>query len=51
MVRYSFWHCLISIHSYLQGGTYAGNAVSCAAAIAVADVIKSENILDNVNAR
>ena len=41
----------MSIDSCLQGGTYAGNAVSCAAAIAVADVIKSENILDNVNAR
>lgn len=34
-----------------QGGTYAGNAVSCAAACAVADVFKEEHILDNVNAR
>ncbi|KAF8326675.1 acetylornithine aminotransferase [Cantharellus anzutake] len=34
-----------------MGGTYAGNAVSCAAAAAVADVMKEENILDNVNAR
>lgn len=33
------------------GGTYAGNAVSCAAACAVADVFKEEHILDNVNAR
>ncbi|PCH43389.1 hypothetical protein WOLCODRAFT_25882 [Wolfiporia cocos MD-104 SS10] len=34
-----------------MGGTYAGNAVACAAACAVADVFKNENILDNVNAR
>ncbi|KAH9957355.1 acetylornithine aminotransferase [Russula dissimulans] len=34
-----------------MGGTYSGNAVSCAAAIAVADVFKEEKILDNVNAR
>lgn len=34
-----------------MGGTYAGNAVSCAAACAVADVLKEENILENVNAR
>jgi 4-aminobutyrate aminotransferase len=34
-----------------MGGTYAGNAVSCAAAIAVADAFKEENILDNVKAR
>jgi len=33
------------------GGTYAGNAVSCAAAVAVVDVMRKENILDNVNAR
>jgi len=33
------------------GGTYAGNAVACAAAIAVQDVMKEEKILDNVNAR
>ncbi|KAG6856248.1 hypothetical protein H0H87_006107 [Tephrocybe sp. NHM501043] len=33
------------------GGTYAGNAVSCAAAVAVADTFKEENILANVNAR
>ncbi|KAG6833335.1 hypothetical protein H0H87_008511 [Tephrocybe sp. NHM501043] len=33
------------------GGTYAGNAVSCAAAIAVADVLVEENILSNVQAR
>ena len=35
----------------LQGGTYAGNAVSCAAAIAVADAFKEESILANVQAR
>ncbi|KAI0085168.1 pyridoxal phosphate-dependent transferase [Irpex rosettiformis] len=34
-----------------MGGTYAGNAVSCAAAVAVADAFKSENILANVQAR
>ncbi|KAI0030949.1 acetylornithine aminotransferase [Vararia minispora EC-137] len=34
-----------------MGGTYAGNAVACAAAVAVADVFKEERILENVNAR
>lgn len=34
-----------------QGGTYAGNAVACAAGVAVADAFKEENILENVNAR
>ncbi|KIK01219.1 hypothetical protein K443DRAFT_99044 [Laccaria amethystina LaAM-08-1] len=34
-----------------MGGTYAGNAVSCAAAVAVADVFREENILANVQAR
>ena len=34
-----------------MGGTYAGNAVSCAAGIAVAKVFQQENILENVNAR
>ncbi|KAK7062819.1 hypothetical protein VNI00_000313 [Paramarasmius palmivorus] len=34
-----------------MGGTYAGNVVSCAAACAVADVIKEENVLANVQAR
>jgi 4-aminobutyrate aminotransferase len=34
-----------------MGGTYAGNAVSCAAAIATLDVIKKENIIQNVNER
>ncbi|KAF8313129.1 hypothetical protein DL93DRAFT_2125940 [Clavulina sp. PMI_390] len=33
------------------GGTYAGNAVSCAAAVAVADVMKEEKTLDNVQER
>ncbi|KAF7291967.1 Acetylornithine aminotransferase [Mycena indigotica] len=33
------------------GGTYAGNAVACAAATAVVDVMNEENILANVNAR
>jgi len=34
-----------------MGGTYAGNAVACAAAVAVNDVMKKENILANVHAR
>ncbi|KAF9460611.1 pyridoxal phosphate-dependent transferase [Collybia nuda] len=34
-----------------MGGTYAGNAVACAAAVAVADAMKEENILANVNTR
>ncbi|KAF4613903.1 hypothetical protein D9613_008168 [Agrocybe pediades] len=34
-----------------MGGTYAGNAVSCAAAVAVNDVMREENILENVQAR
>ncbi|KIY45730.1 acetylornithine aminotransferase [Fistulina hepatica ATCC 64428] len=34
-----------------MGGTYAGNAVACAAAVAVADVMRETDILSNVNAR
>lgn len=34
-----------------MGGTYSGNAVSCAAGVAVAQAFKEEKILDNVNAR
>lgn len=34
-----------------MGGTYAGNAVSCAAGLAVAKAFKDEKILENVNAR
>jgi len=34
-----------------MGGTYAGNAVACAAAIAVAKAFKDEKILENTNAR
>ncbi|KAJ3511761.1 hypothetical protein NLJ89_g3910 [Agrocybe chaxingu] len=34
-----------------MGGTYAGNAVSCAAAVAVNDVMHEENVLENVQAR
>lgn len=40
--------CIKCLH---QGGTYAGNPVSCAAAVAVAETIKEENVLENVNAR
>lgn len=34
-----------------MGGTYGGNAVACAAGLAVLDTFKKESILDNVNAR
>lgn len=34
-----------------MGGTYAGNAVSCAAGVAVARAFEEEKILENVNAR
>ena len=34
-----------------MGGTYAGNAVACAAGVAVAKAFRDEKILDNVNAR
>lgn len=47
----SFLHCLTYRRHILQGGTYAGNALACAAGSAVLDVFKSENILENVNAR
>ena len=30
-----------------QGGTYGGNAVACAAAIATLDVIQAENLVEN----
>jgi 4-aminobutyrate aminotransferase len=33
------------------GGTYAGNAVACAAAVACAEVMQEENILQNVQTR
>jgi len=34
-----------------MGGTYAGNAVACAAGVAVAGVMKEENVQENVVAR
>jgi 4-aminobutyrate aminotransferase len=34
-----------------MGGTYAGNAVACAAALAVLDVFEEENVLENVAQR
>lgn len=34
-----------------MGGTYAGNAVACAAGVACAEVMKEEKILDNVDKR
>ncbi|KAF8706077.1 Aminotransferase, partial [Rhizoctonia solani] len=33
------------------GGTYAGNAIACAAAVACTKVMRDENVLENVNAR
>lgn len=33
------------------GGTYAGNAIACAAAVAVTEVFRTQPILENVNAR
>ena len=33
------------------GGTYGGNAVSCAAGMAVIDAMKEERVMDNVKAR
>ncbi|KAF9653244.1 acetylornithine aminotransferase [Thelephora ganbajun] len=35
----------------IMGGTYAGNAVACAAAIACTDVMKEEKVLENVQQR
>ncbi len=35
----------------VQGGTYGGNAVACAAAVATIDVIAKEGVLDNVKQR
>jgi 4-aminobutyrate aminotransferase len=35
----------------IMGGTYAGNAVACAAAIACVDVMKEERVLENVRQR
>lgn len=34
-----------------MGGTYAGNAIACAAAKATLDVFDKEKLLDNCNAR
>ena len=34
-----------------QGGTYGGNAVACAAAVATLDVIEEEGLMDNAAAR
>ena len=34
-----------------MGGTYGGNAVACAAAIATLDVFEEEGVLDNVRNR
>ncbi len=40
--------CLTNDH---KGGTYAGNAVSCAAAVAVVDVMQQQDIFANVHTR
>ncbi|QRW21608.1 aminotransferase class-III protein [Rhizoctonia solani] len=37
--------------SDMDGGTYAGNAIACAAAVACTKVMRDENVLENVNAR
>jgi 4-aminobutyrate aminotransferase len=34
-----------------QGGTYGGNAVACAAAVATLDVIQEENLVENARVR
>jgi 4-aminobutyrate aminotransferase len=34
-----------------QGGTYGGNAVSCAAAVATLDVVREENLVENARVR
>lgn len=48
--------CVASPSKYMEnqvpgsmGGTYSGNVVSCAAAIATMDILEEENILENVN--
>ena len=35
----------------VMGGTYAGNALSCAAALATLDIFQEENLLQNCNER
>lgn len=37
--------------SRIQGGTYSGNAVSCAAAVATTDVMMQTDLLSNVKSR
>lgn len=34
-----------------MGGTYSGNAISCAAGVECANIMREEKILDNVKAR
>jgi 4-aminobutyrate aminotransferase len=34
-----------------QGGTYGGNAVACAAALATLDVIQEEGLVENARVR
>jgi hypothetical protein len=41
---------IFSVTVFSEGETYAGNIVCCAAAVAVADVMKEDNILRNVQA-
>jgi 4-aminobutyrate aminotransferase len=36
---------------FLQGGTYGGSVLGCAAAAATLDVIKEENLLQNATQR
>jgi len=44
-------HILTQSVAGSMGGTYAGNAVSCAAGVACAQVMKNDQILENVKAR
>lgn len=43
----------LSTHAtfYLKGGTYGGNAVACAAAVATMDLFKTDALLNNARAR
>ncbi len=49
-ITFNTWHFFCSSHYLQKGGTYAGNAVSCAA-VAVTEAFAEEKILENVQAR
>jgi 4-aminobutyrate aminotransferase-like enzyme len=44
----TLWCSFLHLFAGSMGGTYGGNSVSCAAALAVLDVLQEEMILDNV---